>query len=188
MAVYKQSIDFSPKPTVEDSEEKYKVSKAGVYSAILPFFASLIWVVALLIGVYYKDKVKELDTVIAQKEQEIATYNPTREKHTELVLKVEALKDVVTKDFDPQRFFDTVESTIKKTGGAYAGVYAYERDESGKFVISGRAQSYLDLAKIMVAFNKHKGFNDVGIRSIYYDKKVNNVNFEVSFYYSEVEL
>lgn len=139
MSIYKQSIDFLPKPSIEEVEEKYKVSKAALYAAVLPLLASLIWVIAMLINVYYKGEVKALDNTIADREAEIETFDLIRTKQSELVLKVEALKDIVIRDFYPQKFFDEVENTIKTTGGAQAGIYAYGRKRGWSLYHPGKS-------------------------------------------------
>lgn len=185
MAIYKQSVDFLPKLTREEEEEKFKVSKASLYAAVLPLFASIIWVIAVFINSFYKNEVKGVDAIILQKEREIASFDDVRSKHTELVLKVDILKDLVQKNFYPQRFFDYVSKTIKSTGDAHAEIYAYDREDDGTFNIQGKANSYLDLAKIMVVFNAQEEFSNVEIKSIRYDKEVDNVNFEINFVYTE---
>ncbi|MDD3647601.1 MAG: hypothetical protein PHS44_03840 [Candidatus Dojkabacteria bacterium] len=185
MAIYKQTVDFLPKESEEESREKYNLSKTALYAAILPLLASFIWVIAMLISVYYKREVSGYDQIIADKNAQIATYDSVRQKQTELVLKVDALAEVVTKDFNPQEFFDIVDKTIKETGDAKAGIYAYQREEDGLFVIQGKANSYLDLAKIMVVFNRKESFSQVQIKSIYYDKETDTVNFQVGFYYAD---
>ncbi|MBU0976777.1 MAG: hypothetical protein ABIE03_03205 [Patescibacteria group bacterium] len=185
MAIYKQSVDFLPKQTEEEVSEKYNLSKTALYAAVLPLLASFIWVIAMLISVYYKREVSSYNQIVADKNNEIATYDSVRRKQTELVLKVDALTDVVTRDFDPQEFFDIVDKTIKETGDAKAGIYAYQREEDGVFVVQGKANSYLDLAKIMVVFNRKEVFDQVQIKSIYYDKETDTVNFQVGFYYAE---
>jgi Tfp pilus assembly protein PilN len=186
MAIYKQSIDFLPKLSVREIKEAEKVSKASIYAAVLPLLASLIWVIAMFINSQYKADVADLDATIAQKEAEIATYNELRQTHTELVLKVDALTDVVSKDFYPQKFFDDITKTIKATNDAKAEIYAYAREEDGTFTIQGKANSYLDLAKIMVVFRAKAEFEQVEIDSIYYDRLTDSVNFEISFIYSDL--
>ncbi len=186
MITYKKTVDFLPKLSRQEEEEKYKVSKAGLYAAVLPLLASVIWIIAVLINFYYKGEIDNLEKTIRARNTEIQSYNNIRKKHSELVLKVESLKDIVHKDFYPQKFFDTIKETIQSAGGAQAEIYSYSRDEEGKFTIRGKANSYIDLAKIMVAFNTKKEFEGVDIRSIYYNKNENNVNFEIEFFYSEV--
>ena len=187
MAIYKQSIDLLPRLSEEEIVEKAKLSRTGLYAAVLPLLASLIWVIATSISGYYRNEVRKLDDTITQKESEITSYESIRQKQTELVLKVEALEDLVTKDFCPQKFFNDVSQTIRSTGDAQAEIYAYTRDDDGTFGIQGKANSYLDLAKIMVVFNNKDEFENVGIESIRYDKEVDNVNFEISFEYAELE-
>jgi len=187
MALYKQSIDFLPKPTKEEVEDKYKVSKAGVYAALLPLLAALIWLIAMVISTYFKSEVSKKEETIRERESTIASYNQVRLHQTELVLKIEELKEIVIKDFYPQKFFNEVSRTIRSTGDAQAEVYAYGREQDGTFSIKGMANSYLDLAKIMVAFNLREEFNNVLIDSIYYDREKDNVNFQISFLYSEEE-
>lgn len=184
MAVYKQAVDFLPQPTKEEIESQYKVSRIGVYSALLPLGAAFIWVIALVIGAYFKGETRKAEATIKQREDTITTYNDVRLKQTELVLKIDALKDIVLKDFYPQRFFNEVAKTIRSTGDAQAEVYAYSRKEDGTFSIQGKAHSYLDLAKIMVVFNSSEDFTNVVIDSISYDRESDNVNFKVSFLYS----
>jgi hypothetical protein len=185
MTVYKRSIDFLPQLSKGEKEERFKVSKAGLYAAVLPLLASLIWVISMFINSYYKSELDDVNSVIAQKEGEIENYSSLVESYSELVLKVEALSDVVDKDFYPQKFFDDVARTISSTNDAQAEIYAYGRDEEGVFTISGKANSYLDLAKIMVVFDSKEEFLDVGIKSIRYDEENSNVNFEISFIYAE---
>jgi hypothetical protein len=187
MATYKQSINFLPTITKEQEKEEIKFSKTAIYAALLPFLASIIWVIAMLMNLYYKGEVGKVDTEITTKNKQIATYNDIRMKQTELVLKVDALKDLVTKNFYPQEFFDNINRTIKATGDAQAEVYSYGRTEDGTFNIKGRAHSYLDLAKIMVVFSAQKGFGNVEIKSISYSRESNNVNFEITFNYVELE-
>lgn len=185
MAIYKQSVDFLPKLTHEEEEEKFKVSKASLYAAVLPLFVSIIWVIAVFINSFYKNEVIDTDAIILQKEREISSFDDVRSKHTELVLKVDVLKDLVQKNFYPQRFFDYISRTISSTGDAQAEIYAYGREDDGTFNIQGKANSYLDLAKIMVVFNAKEEFSNVEIKSIRYDKEVDNVNFEINFIYTE---
>ncbi|MFC1780093.1 hypothetical protein ACFLY9_00140 [Patescibacteria group bacterium] len=185
MAIYKQSIDFTPRLSKGEVKEKYKVSKAGVYSAILPLLTSIIWVIAMLINSYYKNEVRSIESTILSKNSEIESYSSVRSEYTELVLKVDALSDLVVKDFYPQRFFNNVTSTIRSTNDAQAEIYSYGRDDDGTFNISGRANSYLDLAKIMVAFNSKEEFSGVEVKSIRYDRELDNVNFEINFIYAE---
>lgn len=185
MALYKKSIDFLPKLTEEEVEEQYKISKTGVYAALLPLLASAIWVVSMLISSYFKGEIRQAEAVISEKENIIASYNDVRRKQTELVLKVDALEDIVQKDFYPQKFFEEVSATISKTGDAQAEVYAYGREDDGTFSIQGKANSYLDLAKIMVVFNAHEDFSSVMVDSIHYDRETDIVNFQISFRYSE---
>ncbi|MBN2015752.1 hypothetical protein JW766_02875 [Candidatus Dojkabacteria bacterium] len=184
MPVYKHTIDFLPKPSTEEVEERFKVSKAGVYAAILPLLAALIWLAAVFINFYYRNEVKQVEAEILAKRVEVDSYLETRRKQTELVLKVDSLTDLVQKDFFPQKFFDDVSDTIKSTGDAQATIYAYGREEDGMFSIEGRANSYLDLAKIMVVFTGKREFENVIIKSIHYNPERNNVNFEIKFYYS----
>jgi hypothetical protein len=185
MAIYKQSIDFIPRLSKDEVKEKYKVSKAGVYSAVLPLLTSIIWVIAMLINSYYKNEVASIDNTIASKNSEIGGYSDVRGEYTELVLKVDALSDLVVKDFYPQQFFNNVSTTIRSTNDAQAEIYSYGRDDDGTFNISGKANSYLDLAKIMVAFNSREEFSGVDIKSIRYDREMDNVNFEINFTYAE---
>lgn len=185
MALYKQSIDLLPKQTEEEIKEEFKLSKAGIYAAILPMFASLIWVIAVLINAQYKNISREVDSEITEKEVEISTYDDIRKKQTELILKVNELKELTVKDFYPQKYFNYVSSTISSTGDAEAEIYSYGREESGKFVIEGKANSYLDLAKIMVVFVGKEEFSNVIIESIHYNSEYDNVNFKISFFYSE---
>jgi hypothetical protein len=188
MAIYKQVIDFLPRPSKEEEIEHYNVSKASLYAAVLPLLVSVIWVFASLVSLYFKDEVLSYDKTIQEKENLIASYNEVTNKHTELTLKVDALKDLIQKDFYPQKFFEDITTTIKSTGDAQAEVYAYGRRETGEFSISGKADSYIDLAKIMVVFTQKKEFQNVVIDSIRYDEATDNVNFEISFKYSEPEL
>lgn len=189
MALYKNSVDFLPQLSKEEIEEEYKVSRAAVYAAVLPLLASFIWVISALINATYKNDLKEVEGKILGAEQEIETYQDVRELQTELVLKIDLLTDTVNKDFHPQIFFDNVDSTIKSTGDAEARVYAYKRRKEGNFIVSGKADSYLDLAKIMVAFNKKDSFTSVDIQSISYDKEKDDVNFEIDFsYFNEEEV
>lgn len=60
-----------------------------------------------------------------------------------------------------------------------------EEKEDGVFTIQGKADSYRDLARIMVAFDQKEGFENVKIESIYYDREGNFVNFKISFFYAE---
>jgi len=187
MSAYSQSVDFLPKLSKKQKEEQYNVSKAGLYASILPLLASLIWVLAVFGGSYYKEEVQKKDATIIEKEREISSYSSIRNKHSELVLKVDALKDIIEKDFYPQKFFNDVSQTIKSTGDAHADIYAYGREEGSEFIIKGKANSYLDLAKIMVVFTQKETFDNVVIESIRYNEKTDNVNFEVSFTYADVE-
>lgn len=185
MALYKQSIDFLPKLSEEEKREATKVSRAGVYAAILPLLASIIWVLAMFIGGMYRQDVAELDATISQKNLEIGTYNDTRQVQTELILKVDALSEFVEKNFSPRRFFNEVTKTINSAGDAEAEIYAYNRDEDGVFSIEGRANSYLDLAKIVVVFRNTVEFDEVLIDEIYYNDEADYVNFKISFVYAE---
>lgn len=185
MATFKQSVDFLPKLTKEEKKEQFNVSKAGLYASILPLLASLIWIIAVFGGVYFKEEVAKVDAMVVEKEREISTYSSARNKHTELVLKVDALKDLIQKDFYPQKFFTDVSQTIKSTGDAQAEIYAYGREAGSEFIIKGKANSYLDLAKIMVVFTQKEEFDNVVIESIRYNQETDNVNFEVSFNYAE---
>lgn len=186
MAIYKQSIDFLPKLSVEEVKEAEKVSKASVYAAILPLLASLIWVIAVFINSQYKTEVARLDQTIGKKEAEIQIYKSVREQQTELVLKVDAITEVIAKDFYPQKFFEDITKTIKSTNDAQAEIYAYGREVDGTFSIEGKADSYLDLAKIIVVFRAKQEFSNVEINAIYYDREVNDVNFKITFIYSEL--
>lgn len=188
MPLYKQSIDFLPKLTQEEEEEQYKISKTGIYAAMLPLLVAFIWLIAMVTSSVFKGEVGKAENTIAQKETEIAKYDDVRSKQTALVLKVQALSELVAKDFYPQEFFDKVAETINSTGDAQAEVYAYGREEDGTFNIQGKANSYLDLAKIMVVFNLGEDFSSVVIDSIHYDRDKDNVNFEISFLYSEAEV
>lgn len=185
MATFKKSVDFMPRLTKEEKEEKFKLSRAAIYAAVLPLLASFIWVIAMFINSYYAGQVKNTEATIQQRKDEIASYDNIRKKHTELVLKIENLQELVIRDFFPQKFFDVVSDTIRSTGDAQASIYAYGREESGTFNIKGKANSYLDLAKIMVVFNSKKEFYSVEIRSIHYDEEKDEVNFEIIFEYIE---
>lgn len=187
MAFYKQSVDFLPKLSAEELEETKKVSRASIYAAILPLLASIIWVIAVFINSQYKNEVIALDRSIAEKEQQISTYDDIRLTQTELVLKVEALSDVIGKNFSPKQFFNDISKTIRETGDAQTEIFAYSRTDDGTFSIEGSANSYLDLAKIMVVFRGKDQFDEVEIDSIQYDKKSDNVNFEVSFIYAVLD-
>ncbi len=185
MAIYKQSVDFLPQLSKKEKEEKYKVSKAGIYASLLPLMASIIWVIAVFINSFYEGEVRGVEETIVQKQNEIKSYDEIRNKHAELVLKIDILKDLIQKNFYPQQFFNYVSSTIRSTGDAHAEIYAYGREEDGTFNIKGKATSYLDLAKIMVVFNQEEEFSNVEIESIRYDDEEDNVNFEINFIYTE---
>jgi len=185
MAIYKRSVDFLPKASKEELEEQYKLSKTSIYAAILPLIASVIWVIAALINMNYKDRLTEAKGVVLGLEQEIESYNTTRKIQTEIVTKVEYIKETVYKDFYPQDFFDNVNNTIKSSGDAISDIYAYKRSEDGSFNIQGKARSFLDLAKIMVVFDQQENFDSVEVKSIYYDKEEDIVNFEINFTYQE---
>jgi len=185
MALYKRTIDFLPVASDEELQEKQKVSKTGIYAAFLPVLAAFMWIIAILVGSNYVRELRSLDDTIVSKDAEISSYDSVRQKQTELILKVESLTEVVEKDFYPQKFFDDVENTIKTTGDAQAAVYSYVREGDGTFHIQGKANSYLDLAKIMVVFHLQKEFRDVQIESIHYDRVLDDVNFEVKFLYTD---
>jgi len=188
MAVYKKSVNLLPKLSEEDLIEKEKISQTALYAAILPLFAALVWVVALLVTGFYKNQEKNVDEIVSDRQEVIGSYDGLREKQTALVMKVEALTELVGKDFFPQKFFDLTLETINSTGDAQAELYAYTRADDGLFGLQGKANSYLDLAKIMVAFNSKPGFSEVNISSIHYDKEKDDVNFEIIFYYEDIEL
>jgi hypothetical protein len=187
MAVYKQGIDFLPQTSKEEKKEKQKVSKAAVYAAILPLLATIIWLLVLFVNSYYKGNAEKLDATIAEKEEEILGYGDVREDYVTLVAKVESLEEYIAKDFYPQDFFDNITRTLNSTTGAKTQIYSYGRDEDGVFSISGKAVSYLDLAKVMVAFTETTEFLNTEIKSIRYDEEADNVNFEITFEYQEVE-
>ena len=187
MALSKQTIDFLPKPTEEQLKEQFNLSKTTVYAAILPLLAAIIWVVASLIHISYKNQLKSVNTDISNIQAEIDSFSETRLVQSELVYKVNYLTDIIQMDFRPQEFFDNVKNTIKSTGDAQAEIYSYAREDDGKFVIQGKANSYLDLAKIIVVFKKDESFSDVRIKSIYFDLENDNVNFEITFYYFKLE-
>ncbi len=64
MITYKKTVDFLPKLSRQEEEEKYKVSKAGLYAAVLPLLASVIWIIAVLINFYYKGEIDNLEKTI----------------------------------------------------------------------------------------------------------------------------
>jgi hypothetical protein len=185
VALYKQSVDFLPKPSEEQLAQESQISKTGLYAAVLPLIAAVIWVIAMLGNLYYKNELSKRDDTIVSKQSQIAQFNDVRLKQTELVLKVDALKESIEKDFYPQKFFDDINANIKATGDAQATVYAYNRSTNGEFSIQGRANSYLDLAKIIVVFQKQAAFTSVDITSISFDRARNTVNFEISFNYTK---
>jgi hypothetical protein len=185
MPAFKRSVNFLPQVTEEEIEEKYNLTKTGLYAAVLPLLASFIWVIATLISGFYKAELKQREDTIEEKKLEIETYKPLRKKQSELIIKIEALSELVQKDFYPQKFFDDVTNTLQSTGDAQAEIYAYSRNDDGTFGIQGKANSYLDLSKIMVVFNNKDEFDEVVIKSIRYDKDFDNVNFEISFIYNE---
>lgn len=186
MAVYKQGIDFLPQASKEEKKEKQKVSKAAVYAAVLPLLATVIWLLVLFVNSYYKANAKKLDETISEKEEKIQTYDDVRNDYITLVAKVESLDDLIARDFYPQDFFDNITNTLSSTTGAKTQIYSYERDDEGVFSISGKAESYLDLAKVMVAFTGREEFLNTEIKSIRYDEEEDNVNFEIAFEYQEI--
>lgn len=181
--MYKQSINFLPKKSEEENIEEFKLSNATIYSAILPLLASVIWVIAMLINVLYKADLDNLKAETEKREKRKESLSFVIEKNNELAQKVNALKEIVRKDFFPEAFFSIVKSTIRSTGDAEADVLAYKRSSDGKFTIRGKAKSYIDLAKIINAFYYSKSFSSVEIKSIFFDKEAQNVNFEISFFY-----
>ncbi len=185
MAQIKRSIDFLPKPTKEQIREEVDKSKNGLYASLLPLAAAVVWVLTMLVNNYMKGKVLAVDQEIVNRKAEIETYQSLRSKQSELVLKVDALREFVTKDFYPQKFFDDVSQIIKQAQDIE--VYAYERDSDGTFKIQGRAASYIELAKVMWIFNSRETFTNVLIDSIRYDEDRDRINFEISFMYIDVE-
>lgn len=187
--IYKRSISFLPTPTEEELEKEEKRGMTGVYAAFLPLIAAIFWIIVVFLndGVY-ADQVNILDGKIVEKENEIASYDYLERKHTELVLKTDALKDLIVKDFEPEEFFLDVKTSISATKGAQAEIYSYERDEEGRFTIQGKARSYLDLAKIVEVFNSEPKYVGVRVESIHYNEEEDNVNFELSFFYFNFDL
>ena len=183
MATYKQGIDFLPKQSKAEVEEESRLSRTSIYAAVLPLLAAVIWVISGLINLSYKSELKTVKGKILGAEKTIETYNPLRELQTEVYKKVELLSTIIGRDFYPQELFNKVDDTIEETTGASSSIYGYKRDSEGMFTVSGRAQSYMDLAKIMVVFRQQEEFNGVRIKSIFYNIDEDYVNFEINFFY-----
>lgn len=186
--IYKRTISFLPTPTEEELQVEEKRGVTGVYAAFLPLLAAIFWIIVVFVneGVY-GDRLALLDADIKDKKAEITSYKYLEEKHTELVLKVEALKDLIIRDFEPEHFFRDIEKSLAATQGANSEIYSYSRDESGAFTIEGRAGSFLDLAKIVEVFNSETKYSSVQVKGIYYNEEEDNVNFELNFLYYDLE-
>lgn len=183
MAVYRRSINLIPQKSEEEIKKEESRSTLGVYTALLPMFAALTWLILVYVNSVHQSEIDSLDQDITDRQQTIDSYATVRQEHTELVKKVEVITNVVQKDFEPNQFFRDLEDSIESTQDAQSGITSYERDGSGMFTINAKAGSYLDLAKIIVVFENHTVFANAVVDKISLDETDNTVNFELTFEY-----
>lgn len=163
----------------------HKEEKRDNYSiavAILPLTAVIIWLTLVLVNVFILgDTKRSLEKRIASYENYIQNdLSPILIAHGEMVLKTNALANVIEKDIKPEQLFSLIDKIYSKQDPTVK-VDGYYRNTNGSFSVSISTISYLRLAEITDKFMLEEGITDVKLEDASLDKKTNFINGRITF-------
>lgn len=176
------SFNLLPQKTKEQVHKEEKRDQTGLYTAVFPLLATIIWLgITLFNGIYLQSKIKDLSEQIAVKQGRVeGEFLPVRIQHGELVIKTAALAEVIDKDIKPeslfiltQKIFPTEDPQIQITG--------YGRYSDGGFGINLTASTYEKLNDVVRRFSKYPGTYNVRISSANRNDKSNQIAAVINF-------
>lgn len=181
-------VPEKPKELIVKEEER---DISSVYTAVLPLFAVLVWIGALLFNGLLVEKTKatwqkSIDTKNARIQSE---FLPAIIQNGELVVKTKALAELIVKDIKPENLFRITEEIFptKETGVEISG---YGRDADGSFKINIITDTYEKLAEVTRRFSNNKNVSGVTIKGSSLeinpaDPNINRVRGAISFFINE---
>ena len=170
---------LTPKSEEEIKKEETRDS-SSVYTAILPLIGAVIWVAIVLANsLLVQSYITTWKQKIVTQNLEIGTFTDDREQNGELYLKTQALSEVITKNIDPEEFFEVVEGTLFSISPDI-NIRSYGRQEGGQFDINASTDSFIDVAKVMNAFTSDDAYANVTLNSATRDSATGDVNFSLN--------
>lgn len=176
-------IPEKPKELIKKEEER---DTSAVYTAILPLFAVVLWLVVVLFNGLVINRVKtNWQSAVNQKQSQIeTTYKPVLVEHGELVIKTQALSEVIIKDIRPEKVFELTEILfpLPEPGVSIIG---YGRDKDGSFNVNLTTDDYGLLAKIVRRFNNYDGITGTNLKSANLNTADQQVEAVINFFFRE---
>jgi hypothetical protein len=112
-----------------------------------------------------RNNIQSLKDQIATKDNAIQTYKDSLQINSELTKKTQLLKDYISKDVDPQRFFD-FSKKIQESLKFATTVKKYSRNDDGSFNIDFSFSGLENADELIQAFEQYPEAKSVNAKSI----------------------